>query len=85
MYELAQFLLDCIDAIERNPTGLSRHKIRHALSIGAPLGTPSVQIDEWCSTVCDVLNSTNLVVERDGTFFARPTVAQVVQDNPALN
>jgi len=84
MYQLAQFLLDCIDAIERQPTGLSRHKIRHALSIGAPLGTPSAQVDEWWHAVCEVLNHTNLVIERDGVFFWKAENT-IQADNPALN
>jgi hypothetical protein len=66
--DLASFLLDCFCVLESG-VQLSRHKIRHALSIGAPLGTPSASIDTWCQSVCDVLISTGVVAEHDGVFY----------------
>lgn len=66
--DLASFLLDCMAVLESGKQ-LSRHKIRHALSIGAPLGTPSAAIDTWCQSVCEVLNCTGCVSEVDGVFF----------------
>ena len=78
--DLASFLLDCMAALESG-VQLSRHKIRHALSIGAPLGTPSAAIDTWCASVCDVLNSTGLATEVDGVFYWKSKI----DDDPDTN
>lgn len=82
MTELAQFAFDCLTMIEilaSENQGLSRHKIRHALSMLAPLGTNSAEIDLQWSVVCETLNKTDLVIEQDGVFFWKH-VNRVVDD-----
>lgn len=84
--QLADFAFDCllaIEMLEREGLGLSRHKIRHVLSMAAPLGTRSDEIDLQWSVVCETLEKTGLVIERDGVFFWKPV--NTASDNPALN
>lgn len=64
---LSEFLFEIITTLEHTP--VSRAKIRHALSVYAPLGTPSSTIDENWDIVCSTLLATNLVTEVDGVFF----------------
>jgi hypothetical protein len=83
---LAQFTFDCITVIETQGY-LSRAKIRHALSIGAPLGTRSEEIDGWCSAVCDILKCLPMLNEVEGTFYyiQAKNVGTNVADDASVN
>jgi hypothetical protein len=64
----ADFLFDCLTVIEMEQR-LPRSKVRHALSVYAPLGTPSSTIDEWWYVACQTLLATGLVSEVDNVFI----------------